>query len=149
MKSIKTLILVLFGGTIMLAGCNQSPKQETTKNSVPDPNASPMFKFEETLVDFGKIKEGDVVEHKFKFINVGNTPLTITNVQAQCGCTIPIWPKQPIAPGKEDIILVKFDSKGKSGAQQKQITIMSNSNNGQDYLSFKAEVEKADSTATK
>lgn len=145
----KKLVVFLFVSTTLLVACNKKAKIEDTTGTVQDINKAPIIKFETEKHDFGKITEGDVVEYRYKFENKGNSPLAISDVQAQCGCTVPTWPRQPIAPGDEDIIIVKFDSKGKVGPQTKWITVYSNSFNGQDRVSFTAEVATRDTTAQK
>ncbi|MPR35722.1 DUF1573 domain-containing protein [Cytophagaceae bacterium SJW1-29] len=79
-----------------------------------------------TTYQFGEIKEGEIVEHAFKFKNGGQFPLIINNVTASCGCTIPEWPREPIAPNEEAAIMVRFNSKGKPGPQVKTITVYAN-----------------------
>ncbi len=66
----------------------------------------PLFEFAEESHDFGSINEGDVVEHTFKFKNVGDAPLIISSATASCGCTVPEWPKEPIPVGEEGEIAV-------------------------------------------
>lgn len=88
--------------------------------------SGPAITFEEKTYEFGDIHQGDVVEHTFKFTNTGDTPLVITNVTTTCGCTAPKWPKEPIQAGDEGEILVKFNSRGKRGVQNKPITVYSN-----------------------
>jgi len=92
---------------------------------VTDPN-TPVMSFPQTEFDFGTIKEGEVVKHVFKFTNTGKSPLVIQNASAPCGCTVPKWPKDPIAPGKTGEIAVEFNSRGKSGLQNKPVTIVAN-----------------------
>jgi hypothetical protein len=82
--------------------------------------------FEKVEHDFGTIKEGEIVQHIFKFKNSGNSPLVITNASGTCGCTVPEWPKEPIAPGKSGEIKVSFNSKGKSGVEEKEVYVMAN-----------------------
>lgn len=82
--------------------------------------------FEKVEHDFGTIKEGEIVQHIFKFKNSGNSPLVITNASGNCGCTVPEWPKDPIAPGKSGEIKVSFNSKGKSGVEEKEVYVMAN-----------------------
>jgi len=84
--------------------------------------------FDEKEFDFGTINQNDIVEHSYTFTNTGEVPLIIENASASCGCTVPDWPKEPIAPGATSVINVKFDSKGKKGVQNKQITIRANTN---------------------
>ncbi len=104
------------------------------------------FKFEEESFDFGDIQQGDVVEHAFKFTNVGDAPLKISNIKASCGCTTPSWPREAIAPGAEGEILVKFNSRGKQGQQNKTVTISANVEGGIDRISIRTNI-KVDQTA--
>ncbi len=96
--------------------------------------------FGETSKDFGDITQGDVVEHTFKFENTGNQPLVISNVLVTCGCTATSWPRDPIQAGKSSEITVRFDSKGKNGAQNKIITVVSNAVNPREKVSIKSNV---------
>lgn len=96
--------------------------------------------FAETSKNFGDIVQGDVVEHTFKFENQGNMPLILSNVLVTCGCTATKWPRDPIAAGKSSEITVKFNSKGKSGAQNKIITVVSNAVNSREKVSIKTNV---------
>jgi hypothetical protein len=97
--------------------------------------------FSETEFDFGKMKQGDQVEHVFKFTNTGNEPLIIEDAKGSCGCTVPSYPKEPIAPGATGEILVKFNSAGKSNNQQKTVTLTANTNPLNTILTIKAFVE--------
>ncbi len=82
--------------------------------------------FEETFFDFGEVKEGEVVRHVFKFTNNGKVPLLIQNATSTCGCTIPTWPKEPVAPGQSNEIRVEFNTKAKTGLQEKPVIITAN-----------------------
>jgi hypothetical protein len=86
----------------------------------------PEMSFDEKDFEFGEIMQGDKVEHTFKFTNTGKAPLVISNARASCGCTVPQWPKEAIAPGAEGEIHVVFNSRGKSGRQNKSIRITTN-----------------------
>ena len=104
------------------------------------PSTSLMF--DEVEYDFEEIIEGDKVTHIFKFKNTGNEPLEITNARGSCGCTVPEWPKDPIAPGKKGEIKVVFNSKGKRGKQTKTITIAANTSPENTILRIKANVNE-------
>lgn len=87
---------------------------------------APVITFEEKEFDFGTINAGEVVKHTFRFINTGKSPLVIENASASCGCTVPEWPKKPVAPGEHAEINVVFNSKGKSGLQNKVVSVTAN-----------------------
>ncbi|WP_057935790.1 DUF1573 domain-containing protein [Algoriphagus resistens] len=82
--------------------------------------------FKEKSIDFGDITQGEKVAHTFELTNTGSAPLIISNVAATCGCTVPSWPKEPIAPGKSSEIKVSFNSAGKMGKQNSVVRIYSN-----------------------
>jgi len=92
------------------------------------PADAAVLTFEREIYDFEKIKQGEKVQHEFKFKNTGKSPLIISNATATCGCTIPETPKEPILPGKEGVIKVVFNSEGKMGMQDKVVTVTSNAN---------------------
>lgn len=99
--------------------------------------------FKETTFDYGKVKDGDVVKHAYKFTNSGKEPLIISDAKGSCGCTVPTWPKDPIAPGGTGEIMVEFSSKGKLGPQSKKVTLTANTNPAQSFLTIKGEVTPA------
>lgn len=100
----------------------------------------PKLQFEKTEHDFGVIQEGDIVETVFVFKNSGKSELIISSAKGNCGCTVPEWPKQPIMPGEEGRIKVKFNSDRKPNLQQKQVTLVTNTENGKEILKIKAQV---------
>lgn len=86
----------------------------------------PKMTFDEMIYDFGTVKEGDIVEHTFRFKNTGEVPLLIGDARTTCGCTVPTYTTDYIKPGKGGKIKVVFDTKNLSGSQTKPITIVSN-----------------------
>jgi len=105
------------------------------------------IEFEESEFDFGTIDEGEKVSHTYKFTNTGSEPLIIKDAKGSCGCTVPSWPKDPVAPGATGEMLVEFNSKGKAGSQNKRVTITANTNPGQTFINIKGEVNKTEATA--
>lgn len=92
------------------------------------PKVGAVITWEKSTFDFGDVTEGDKVNHTFRFTNTGNAPLVLTNVEVTCGCTTPKgWPRDPIAPGSGGELTVAFNSAGKSGKQNKVVTVTSNS----------------------
>jgi hypothetical protein len=142
MKNAFITAIVLFS----LVACTSGPKEGKIEATAIEENGSdgPTMKFKDTAWDFGTISEGERVEHTFKFTNTGKKDLIISSCTASCGCTIPNWPKEPIAPGESGEIKVEFNSAGKSGQVIKDITILSNIEEGKSMLQIKVQVNKKD-----
>lgn len=147
MRRLLIIMLVSFAFT----ACQQSAsdKVEEKLAAVSDTKTAgvliedaPKFKFEKEIFDFGVIQEGESVQTSFKFKNVGKTPLIITDATATCGCTIPEYPKTPIKPGEEGTITVVFNSIGKTGIQDKVVTIKSNANPEAESLHLVGEIKQ-------
>jgi len=132
-----------------LAACNQASTKtqyiDSVKASKGDTVAvnaaeAPVMKFETGSHDFGKIKQGDKVTYEFKYVNTGKFPLIIKEAYATCGCTTPEFDKAPIQPGKSSVIKVTFDSAGKSGLQDKVVTVVANTVPAQNRVHLTGEV---------
>lgn len=98
------------------------------------------MEFEETTFDFGTVQDGEKVSHTYKFKNTGKEPLVFADAKGSCGCTVPKWPREPIAPGASSHVTVEFDSKGKSGKRNQKVTITANTNPPQSFLYLTGEV---------
>jgi len=109
------------------------------------------LEFEEDTFDYGEVADGEKVKHMYKFKNTGSEPLIISNAKGSCGCTVPQWPREPIAPGQGGEIEVVFDSKnkGKVGGspQSKRVTITANTDPVNTYLTIKGTVTKPEGAA--
>lgn len=150
----KKLVLSVLAAGMLLSACNQSKKTTKTTDSAATQSsatsagsmvATPQAKgaimdFEKPSFDFGKITRGDKVSYNFRFTNTGKSPLIISNAVASCGCTTPNWPKSPINPGESGQIMVVFNSAGKSGLQDKMITVTANTNPAQTVVHLVGEV---------
>jgi hypothetical protein len=86
------------------------------------------IKFNKEVHDYGTVKYGGDGACTFEFTNEGNEALVISNAKGSCGCTVPEWPKEPIAPGASASIKVKYDT-NRPGAINKSVTITSNAVN--------------------
>jgi len=122
-----------------------TPAAPTTETAAAAPETKPegplpTLDFERVDYDFGTIKEGQKVNYTYKFKNNGAAPLIIQSVQPSCGCTAPDWTKDPISPGASGFVKVEFDSNGKSGMQNKMVTVTANTWPKQMKLNFKAMV---------
>lgn len=84
------------------------------------------IEFKEKLFNFGTIAQGDTVLHTFTFENIGTEPLKILSASGSCGCTVPKYSRDEIAPGAKGEVQVKFNSAGKMGMQNKTVTLYTN-----------------------
>lgn len=143
----KKIAWIFVCGLLLTAiGCNESAskkvdQQKATQNTTEAPVATAAMTFNNTVHDFGTIKEGETVQTKFTFTNTGQVDLIIVDARGSCGCTVPDYPKNtPIAPGATGEILVSFDSSNKPNMQQKTVTISANTSSGRETLRIKAMV---------
>jgi len=141
-----------------LAACGQNPTEEKkdgknllSADLVSNPRSAngtdtgamsmmPTMDFKDTFHNFGSVREGEIMNYDFEFVNHGKEPLIVTNAKGSCGCTIADYPHEPVQPGKGGTISVSFNSEGKTGHQEKSVTVSTNSNRGMHMLNIKAEV---------
>ena len=126
---------------------NIADKDRINKNNdnkiAVDPNRpTTTIQFDKEKYSFGTINEGEKAKHSFSFTNVGTEPLIIQNAKASCGCTVPTYSKEPVAPGATGVIDVVFDSKGRPGKTSKTVTITANTEPVKTILSITGEVKK-------
>jgi hypothetical protein len=104
--------------------------------------------FDKETHDYGKIEQHANGECVFTFTNNGTEPLTISNAKGSCGCTVPQWPREAIAPGQTGEIKVKYDTK-RIGIINKSVTIQSNAvNSPTKIIRIKGEIKAPNATAT-
>ncbi len=85
------------------------------------------IKFTEKVYDFGVIAEnGGPVSHEFQFTNEGDGNFLILDARAECGCTRPSYPAEPIAPGKKKSVKVTYNPAGRPGPFEKTGTLTPN-----------------------
>lgn len=133
--------------SLFTAGAFAQTDAAPTITPAPNPNG-PKMTFDVMEHNFGTIKQGEVTTYEFKFKNTGKEPLVISNAVGSCGCTVPEWPKDPIAPGKTGVIKVTFNSTGKMGQIDKTVTLTSNDRDGMIVLHMKGVVEMPAATTT-
>jgi len=88
----------------------------------------PKIEFKEETINYGEVEKGkDDGIRIFEFTNTGDEPLLIKNAKSSCGCTVPEWTKEPIAPGAKGQIKVQYNMN--PGPISKTITIETNAIN--------------------
>ncbi len=139
---------------LALVACNDASKKaknptnlssnlvlnDKTSEAKPSVSGTPEFKFDVEEHDFGVLEDGEKVTYSFKFENTGNAPLIISNAKGSCGCTVPNWPKDPIAVGETGTIDVTFNSAGRTGVQSKAVTLTANTTPNRKVIRIKSEV---------
>lgn len=151
----KSIVFAAF--TLLIAGAavaqTEKPAQvksatttTTTTSTATDSKSTAEMTFDSEEYNFGTIKQGESVTHEFTFTNTGKDDIIITNAQATCGCTVPVWPKEPIKKGQKATIKATFNSAGKMGMQDKTVTITSNAKNSPRVLHIKGTIEAAAAT---
>tara|TARA_Y200000002_G_C22392927_1_gene542293 strand:- start:163 stop:672 length:510 start_codon:yes stop_codon:yes gene_type:complete len=96
--------------------------------------------FDKSTHDYGQIEKSANGECIFVFTNTGNKPLKISNAKGSCGCTVPQWPREEIAPGETGEIKVRYDTK-RVGVINKSVTIQSNALNSDNITRAKKDAD--------
>lgn len=109
-KKISLLALSLFMVSIAFAQVTptaithpDAPKAERTAE-----DGGPYLEFASMVVDYETIDQHSEPLRTLDFTNTGDEPLVITNCKGSCGCTVPIWPKEPIMPGETAKLEIRY-----------------------------------------
>ncbi len=143
----KTLIVSFTLGTLLVSCDVRTKDKIADSNNAATVNKTPAVADAPTTVqiidsvfDFGKVTDGEIVEFSYRFKNTGSLPLVIASASASCGCTVPEKPEAPIKPGETGFIKVKFNSSGRVGVAHKTVTVSSNAAPAFPELLLKGEV---------
>jgi len=118
------LFAMLAVGVTATSNAQTAKKSATTAKTQARVDGAGLL-FESDVIDYGTIAKDSDGNRQFVFTNNGNKPLIITNAQGSCGCTVPSYPKEPIAPGGKGVIGVKY-STDRVGAFSKTVTLTTN-----------------------
>ena len=158
MKYVKSSITLV--GLAFMMACHSGDKKNTdaaanaiNPNVVNNPATAsqenklvkdevPVIQFDTETHDFGTIAQGEIISYSYQFENTGKVDLVIRSASGSCGCTVPEYSKEAIAPGKNGIINVTFNSEGKEGMQNKTITVVANTIPNSKVLTITGEVVK-------
>jgi len=155
-KILSLFVLMAFVATAMFAQTKETvqpqPAVETpVKPAVQTPvkpipvatdDSGPKMTFEQTTVDYGDIEQNSDPLRVFNFVNDGDAPLIIKHAKGSCGCTVPRYPKEPIMPGENAVIEVRYDTK-RIGPFNKSIRLTTNVKEQPIMLYIKGKVSKA------
>jgi uncharacterized protein DUF1573 len=103
-----------------------APSQQPPVAPAATDQQAPRIVFRESLHDFGKVEQGDQINHLFPFTNQGTRDLRIESVKTSCGCTAAVISSEVVSPGKEGTISVTFDTTRFFGEKVKTVSVHSN-----------------------
>lgn len=108
---------------------------------ITDQDQAAEVKFDKTTHDFGKVKLGTKgLTCTFTYTNTGNDMLFISRVKKSCGCTIPVYSKEPLMPGGSATIEVGYTTTDEPTIFNKKITVFTNAINSAVVLTIKGEI---------
>lgn len=141
--SIFGVILILIDANYNLFGSGE--KKPEVYNGAIEAKTDEMYftkaEYPEMKYDFGKVKEGDTVMHKFIIKNVGNEPLMIFKTKGSCDCIKAYHSEKPIMPGTEAEIGIYFKTIGRKGDQVRTVNINTNTEPADATLTLTGVVE--------
>ena len=149
MKKIILLTALAFVGLTANAQSAKTTVKKSTAKIESTKMDGPGMVFESEVIDYGTIQKNAEGKREFVFVNNGNKPVTISNAQGSCGCTVPTKPEGPTAAGAKGVIGVKYDT-SRLGSFTKTITITSDASETPKVLTIKGNVvESNPATDTK
>ncbi|MDO5655719.1 MAG: DUF1573 domain-containing protein [Flavobacteriaceae bacterium] len=101
---------------------------------------APVLTLSSETYDFGDVQANSTTERIIEFTNTGNSPLVITNAKATCGCTVPEYSKEPIAPGAKGSMKVSYKAPNTNGKQTKTVTLTTNTASGSERFMITSNV---------
>ena len=140
----KKILFFVFTLLFLTSNAQDVKKVDTPqKNEVETSESSnATIDFESKVIDYGTIEHNSDGARKFIFTNNGTDPLQIKSARGSCGCTVPTWPKEPIAPGETAEIGVKYAT-NRVGPFTKTITLSTNASKKPVILTIKGKVKAA------
>ncbi len=140
----KVFLSLFLVAVVLTVNAQRVQSLEPTQKDIKEEKkiADATIDFESKVIDYGVIEYNSDGARKFIFKNNGTEPLVIKNAKGSCGCTVPTWPREPIAPGSTAEIGVKYAT-NRVGAFTKTITLTTNADKKPVILTVKGEVKPA------
>lgn len=80
--------------------------------------------------DFGSFNEEmGIVTCTFLGVNTGTQPAALIDVRANCGCTTPVYSREPVAPGDTIRLKVGYNPSGRPGKFAKSVYVTTDNGN--------------------
>jgi hypothetical protein len=146
MKRNNFLFCLLISGYLLFlhCGCREQEKAQGQLKSLPNlPGSSQpasTIKFDNLVVDLGKVGPGSKTTNEAKFTNTGNDILKITDVIQCCGVTT-LLEKKEYAPGEKGVLTVAYHATTDIGPFKGHVIVCTNNRaDPNTTLTIKAEV---------
>ena len=86
---------------------------------------APVLTLSANVIKFGNVKAGTVLDREIKISNIGKKELIIRHAQSNCSCLTVTPGLRVLKPGQETSMKISLDTKGRTGPQNKSVTIYS------------------------
>jgi hypothetical protein len=137
-SKINMMRLVIPAMVLLLFSCTRKNEEEAKTSG------QELF-FAESTYHFGEMMEDGPGTFNIEFKNIGDQPIVINRVRSSCGCTIPSWPKEPVEPGKNGKIEIRYNT-ALTGSFLKSVYVYSTAANSPEKLLIKGKVIPKDKT---
>ncbi|MGY6560842.1 MAG: DUF1573 domain-containing protein [Luteibaculaceae bacterium] len=116
------------------------PLKQKSSTEVLESASQAQITFDKYEHNFGNILQNSDNKFVFSFTNTGTEPLLIEDAKGSCGCTVPQYTKDPIAPGEKGTLEIVYKPGTQKNQQTKTITVTSNTSPKTTTLRIKANV---------
>lgn len=134
-KSFFTFLLLALFTMTLNAQTEMAPQKEVIEEEISPVEdlknvdvsgaTGPVMTFETLDLQYGEIDQNSEPVRYLDFTNTGTEPLVIKNARGSCGCTVPVWPKEPIMPGESSKIEIRYAT-NRLGKINKKVTLTTN-----------------------
>ena len=128
---------IVLMAALMVSGCKHTPESQARAHGEE-------IWFKEILHNYGEIPVGSDGQWSFVFRNLGDEPIVVNRVRSTCGCTVPSWPREPVAPGDSARITVQYNTT-QTGTFLKSVFVYSTAANSPVKLQIKGRVTAPES----
>ncbi|MDR0506064.1 MAG: DUF1573 domain-containing protein [Dysgonamonadaceae bacterium] len=121
--------VLLIGNPVLNPKIWELYKQTITGKKDPDNQSVMTVAVAPEEIEIADLSVGKKSYASFKIKNTGKEPFIIHRVDASCGCTVPVWEKQPVEPGRETEIRLEIQPK-ETGVFHKTVSVYGNVKDG-------------------
>ncbi len=142
-----SLFMTFLAGNFLMAQTTPTKAATEKMEQKMGKKDGPVMTLESLTVDYGTIKQHSDPLRTVKFTNTGTEPLVIKNARGSCGCTVPKWSKEPVMPGEESVIEIRYAT-NRLGKINKTVTITTNEGGKPHVIKVIGKVLKAEKDET-